>query len=129
MNKITLAFFIFQVTFALSDFSPYRGECSRIGNFDIHVNGKKLYLFFCSLSIPAWKRTTSTDSTNFILLQEMFRQDKFHRYRSVLITELFVLSTFRHILAWQQFLSGDKKYLFANLVKFFFSVLRTPLLG
>ena len=49
MNKVTLAFFIFQVTFALSDFSPYRGECSRIGNFDIHINGKKLYLFFCSL--------------------------------------------------------------------------------
>ena len=44
MNKIGLGLFIFEVTFILADFSPYRGECSRFGKFDIHIKGKKVNL-------------------------------------------------------------------------------------
>ena len=44
MNKIGLGLFICEVTFILADFSPYRGECSRFGKFDVHINGKKVNL-------------------------------------------------------------------------------------
>ena len=99
MNKIGLAFFIFQVTFALSDFSPYRGECSRFGNFDIHIQGKNLYLIFLFPKYTSLKENNFYREHTFYFLQGTFRQDKFHTIQTVLITTLFVSSTFYHILA------------------------------
>ena len=44
MNKIGLGLFIYEVTFIVADFSPYRGKCSRFGKFDVHIEGKKVNL-------------------------------------------------------------------------------------
>lgn len=61
MNKIGLGLFIFEVTFILADFSPYRGECNRFGKFDIHIKGKKVNLLLIFSLIAAYQRTISAE--------------------------------------------------------------------
>ncbi|KAL9959751.1 hypothetical protein ACROYT_G033106 [Oculina patagonica] len=40
--KAVAVLFLFQVSFTLADFSPYRGKCSRLGNFDTRIEGSVL---------------------------------------------------------------------------------------
>ncbi|XP_078384724.1 uncharacterized protein LOC144667190 [Oculina patagonica] len=41
MNAVAILF-LFQVSFTLADYSPYRGKCMRFGNFDTRIEGSVL---------------------------------------------------------------------------------------